>query len=463
MCSIVGFKCNGKERCTTISEVFNQDLWNLNLRRGRDSYGQVWIDNAGKAHKFVGFSDGHFMTKDVIAPKAMLANFRAEPTNEFRDNKTLETLKNDQQPYNCDDFWGTHNGTIYNDKEILKDATNIPTKIDSYAVPYAYAHGIEKELRGGMATAVYNVKENTVTLYNNWNPLYVYKLADEVIVWCSMPLESHFNRLGMCYQVIDMPTYSYLKIDQNNNIEIIEEPKENARRAVVCLSGGLDSTVAAKVACDENDEVWLAHFDYGCKATSKEIEAIKNITVALRERCPKCIIHETVIETDFFKKLGGSTIVDEDAEVGKGEQAVEKCIDWVPARNTAFFGLLASFCDRYDIGNIYAGLNLEEASSYEDNTKPFFEAFEKVLKAGTHARPNIRMPLGDLMKHEIAQLGLDINAPIEFSWSCYHSGDKHCGECGPCYLRRKAFHMHNHEDLIEYAHDYEGMDPKWKK
>ena len=463
MCSIVGYKtCNNVAQPELVSKIFDAELWNICKFRGRDSWGVTTFDENFDATKNVGFGQDEPSWGNQSAV-AMLCNFRATPTNEFVDNMSIDDLKQNQQPYNCKSMYGVHNGTIYNDNEILKDCTDRPTPIDSYAVPYAYAHGIQKQLKGGMSTAVIDSDIGMLTLYHNYNPLHLYLVEDSVWVFCSMPLEAHLNSHKLKYQVYDIPYYSGVFISNVGEPMPFEDKQNNDRKAVVCLSGGLDSTVAATVACRENDEVWLAHFDYGCKATNSEIRAIHNITEALRKKFPDKQIHDAVIDMSFLKKLGGSTLTDSEAEIGVGKAAVEKCIDWVPARNTAFFGLLASFCDRYDIGNIYAGLNLEESGAYPDNSVSFYKAFEQVLKSGSQARPSIRMPLGNLMKHEIAKLGLEIGAPIEYSWSCYHDGDVHCGNCGPCYLRRKAFHMNGVEDVIPYQNDYEGMDPKWKK
>lgn len=470
MCSICGYvAAHAEDDVTVLVEgIFNNDMWEINKKRGRDSFGTVLINKDGETNKFVDFGNDAAGFYKIVKPRVMLANFRAVPTNEYNPNLTRENLMVEQQPYHYEDngriTWAVHNGTIYNDEEILKDVDR-PTMVDSYAVAYAYHHGIQDRLKGGQANAVWDGE--CLKLYHNYNPLHLYLVEKRLWVFCSSPLEDHLNGLGLQYNVVDIPYYGSAEVHPDlplhMQLQMSKEVNPNWHRAVVCLSGGLDSTVAATIACQGHREIWLAHFDYGCKATNAEIRAINNITKALREKFPDKIIHDAVIDMSFLKKLGGSTLTEDDAEVGFGKAAVENCIDWVPARNTAFFGLLASFCDRYDIGNIYAGLNLEESGAYPDNSVSFYKAFEQVLQSGSQARPHIRMPLGHLMKHEIAKLGVEIGAPIEHSWSCYHDGDIHCGECGPCYLRRKAFHMNGIEDMIPYKKDYEGMDEKYKK
>jgi 7-cyano-7-deazaguanine synthase len=112
--------------------------------------------------------------------------------------------------------------------------------------------------------------------------------------------------------------------------------------------------------------------------------------------------------------------------------------------------LIAAYCDRYSIGTIYTGANLEEAGAYGDNEEEFYIHFNKVLQIGSTSRPVIVNPLDKLMKHEIVKLAMDIDAPVHLSWSCYKGGEHHCGDCGPCYLRKKAFKMNGFHDVIKY-------------
>jgi len=222
-------------------------------------------------------------------------------------------------------------------------------------------------------------------------------------------------------------------------------------KSIVICSGGLDSTVVADIACNESREVTLIYFKYGCKAEKKELEAVDNITNFLQYKYKKVKITLETIDLKYLKDLGGSTLTDESRyhEITKDKRA-ETTNEWVPARNTVMIAMAAAYCDRYRIGKIYLGLNLEEAESYPDNSIEFYEKFNEVLAIGTISKPVIINPLGRLVKHEIYKKGLEIGAPIHLSWSCYHEGPRHCGTCEPCFLRRKAAEVNNVEDCIEY-------------
>ena len=137
----------------------------------------------------------------------------------------------------------------------------------------------------------------------------------------------------------------------------------------------------------------------------------------------------------FIKNLGGSPIIDGKV-IATGEKGAEFAHEWVPARNMAFLGMVASYCDRYNIQNIYMGLNLEEGGAFPDNTYYFYKYMEKAMNVGTMARPKLHAPFINKVKHEIARSAVRLNVPIERTWSCYHNYEQHCGDCGPCFMRK---------------------------
>ena len=104
----------------------------------------------------------------------------------------------------------------------------------------------------------------------------------------------------------------------------------------------------------------------------------------------------------------------------------------------------------YDV--IALGTNLEESGAYPDNEMIFIKKLNEVLPYAVNldAHVRIEMPVGHLMKHEIVRLGHETGAPIDVTWSCYHAGSQHCGVCGPCTMRRKAFQMESLKDPISY-------------
>lgn len=445
MCSIFGYySLDGNQEL--IDKIFNENFYKLLRLRGRDGFGFYQQNKMGRDSLYKTFDKELVDIPEIIRnPLVGLANCRAEPTTEYVENKQAI----DQQPYFYDGVWAVHNGTIYNDKEITKDC-DLPTSIDSYAIPVAYRLNKTEELKGSQATAVW--MGGYLFLARTYNPLYLYLVQNSVWIFSSQPLENHLNNLQLMYRIHEIPPYCSVRINQKEGAIMWRNKKrENANKAVVCCSGGLDATVSATVACQNHDEITLLYFDYGCKATTREKTAVNEIFEALKQKFPQEKISLEYKDFSFLKNLGGSTLTEENGEIGVGEAAAEHCIDWVPARNTAFIGLLASYCDRFDIGNIYLGLNLEEASAFSDNSEDFYRYFQKVLDVGTHSCPQLVMPLGNLMKHEIVKLGLEIGAPLDKSWSCYKDEDVHCGECGSCTLRKKAFAMNGYpEDVVPY-------------
>jgi 7-cyano-7-deazaguanine synthase len=181
---------------------------------------------------------------------------------------------------------------------------------------------------------------------------------------------------------------------------------------------------------------------YGCQAEVKEMQAIYDIA-----REVDCSFE--YVETDWLRRLGGSSLT-EGGDIKPGETGAEFCHEWVPARNLLFLSMCAAISEVRGCSRIYMGLNLEEAGAYPDNTVEFYESCNRALIYGTLNQVQIVNPLGNLMKWEIVKKALEIGAPIDKSWSCYKGGEKPCGNCGPCYMRKKAFKMNNIQDMIEY-------------
>ena len=97
------------------------------------------------------------------------------------------------------------------------------------------------------------------------------------------------------------------------------------------------------------------------------------------------------------------------------------------------------------------GTNLEEGGAYSDNTEEFIKIMDMASRLGTSSRARIISPIGNLMKHEIVKLGIEINAPLHLTWSCYKDKPLHCGNCGPCFMRKQAFLINNIDDPIKYC------------
>lgn len=217
------------------------------------------------------------------------------------------------------------------------------------------------------------------------------------------------------------------------------------KRCVVVCSGGLDSTtVAAHALTVDGRMPLLLYFRYGCRAEAREVEAVRNVASALG-------IERVVVDLSWLKVLGGSSLTDVRATIAGPIEGAEFPHEWVPARNLLMVAHAAALCDALGIGEIYMGLNLEESAVYPDNTVEFYERLNGVLPLATMSRPVIRMPLARMMKWQIVKHANAISAPIHLSWSCYRSGPFHCGQCGPCHMRRTAHLMVNLLDRVQYA------------
>jgi 7-cyano-7-deazaguanine synthase len=221
-------------------------------------------------------------------------------------------------------------------------------------------------------------------------------------------------------------------------------------KAITVLSGGLDSTVATAYFKDKYD-IRGVTFDYGQRSAWMEIKSARAI-------CEKLGIDHTVIELPWLADLGGSALTS-DTDVPKLEfdelDQKEICDEsarqvWVPGRNIVFTAIATSFAEASGAEKIIVGWDLEEAVTFPDNSKEFLNAYNSVLEIGSIYDIEIEAPLIAKTKKEIVELGVEIDAPLELSYSCYMGEEKHCGVCESCMRRKRAFIEANAEDLTEY-------------
>jgi 7-cyano-7-deazaguanine synthase len=223
-------------------------------------------------------------------------------------------------------------------------------------------------------------------------------------------------------------------------------------RAVVLLSGGLDSCVTAAVAREEGHEVHAVSFDYG-QLHRRELEAAEAVAEALD------IASHRVLEPDVGS-LGGSALTDEAVDVpeDRDEEAMEEDnpATYVPARNTIFLSYGLGAAEVAEAGSIWIGATALDYSGYPDCRPEYFEAFQGVADLATKRAvegeaPGIRVPLLHDTKAEIVERGVALDAPLGETWTCYQGGEVACGTCDACQLRRKGFREAGHEDPVPYA------------
>lgn len=215
---------------------------------------------------------------------------------------------------------------------------------------------------------------------------------------------------------------------------------ECERRAVVLLSGGLDSATTAAIAKDKGYKLYALTFDYG-QRHKREIEAAKAVGRALG-------VKDHVVIAFDLRKWGGSALTD-DIEVpidrNVDEMSAEIPSTYVPARNTIFLSFALGYAETIGADTIFIGANQIDYSGYPDCREEYLRAFETMANLATKAgvegttRFKIEAPLLRMTKVEIIKTGIALGLDYGLTWSCYKGGDEPCGECDSCKLRTAAF------------------------
>jgi len=210
------------------------------------------------------------------------------------------------------------------------------------------------------------------------------------------------------------------------------------KRAVVLLSGGLDSSVAIHLAKSEGFEVYALSFDYGQKH-NKELECAKATALKVGAAA-----HNIV--TLQLNLWGGSSLTDSAMEVEDGDiTRTDIPMTYVPARNMVFLSVAASFAEAIGAQDIFIGVSEVDYSGYVDCREEFIRSMEETINKGTvmaaeHGKKiRIHTPFINKTKAEEIQLGEKLGVDWSLTWSCYRGGKKPCGTCDSCLLRAKAF------------------------
>ena len=226
------------------------------------------------------------------------------------------------------------------------------------------------------------------------------------------------------------------------------EDKPKAR-ALVVLSGGMDSTVCAALAVRDfgAENVAALHIDYGQRTEKRERQAYQQI-------CDRMGIRTRLaIKTEFFRAIGGSALTDEHIAVPDAPELIggEIPVTYVPFRNSHFLSAAVSWAEVLGAVRIYIGAVAQDSSGYPDCRPEFYAAFNEVVRTGTkEGKIRVETPLIGLRKGEIVSLGLELGAPFDLTWSCYRRDDQACGTCDSCVLRLRAFAAAGARDPIPY-------------
>jgi len=221
-------------------------------------------------------------------------------------------------------------------------------------------------------------------------------------------------------------------------------------KAVVLVSGGMDSCVVAAMARESYRPAFL-HASYGQRTESRERQSFDAISDFYR------VTERLAVNLTHFAKIGGSALTDARLAVPEGEPGSPVSstgipITYVPFRNAHFLSVAVSWAEVIGASAIFIGAVAEDSSGYPDCRSEYYRVFEELARVGTRPETRIRIetPVIGMKKSEIVRRGIELGAPLELTWSCYQSEDAACGVCDSCRLRLRAFEEAGAADPIPY-------------
>ncbi len=444
------------------------------ISRGRDSWGVVFLRDDGSFVSCRGLGPPSGAGKCVFSVdgvRAAIFNLRAEPTTEHVSAKT----EDDIQPMVGEYVAVSHNGTIANDRELeARFGLGRRSRIDAAVLPpllervwdgslEGLRHVLVDLVVGSYALAVLDRRRpGRLWLATNFKPLYL-MWDGELGALFFASYDAFLEEGGPIWRrrpLMRLEPYTALEVGVDGTWrETSLWRRDEVRRVLVVASGGLDSTTAAAKLKRDGYEVALLHFNYRHVAEDREREAVRRIADALG-------VPLIEVDTDFFARVGSSPLLGEGeiSDRNGGMGGAEYAHEWVPARNFVFVALAVALAEAWGFDAVALGVNLEEAGAYPDNEPEFYRLLNGVLPyaTGPQRRVRLMMPVGELVKHEIVRLGLEVGAPLHHTWSCYRDGPTHCGRCGPCYMRRVAFRINGVRDPVPYDLPPEVEEEFWR-
>lgn len=221
-------------------------------------------------------------------------------------------------------------------------------------------------------------------------------------------------------------------------------------KAVVLLSGGMDSCVCAAIAREQYgaDNLALLHASYGQRTEQREMQAFAEIAHYFGMQ------HRMLVKLDYFRVIGGSALTDKEIQVPENELDASTAIPvtYVPFRNAHFLSIGVSWAEAIGARAIYIGAVAEDSSGYPDCRPEYYRVFQELICTGTRPETRIEIvtPVIHMKKNEIIRRGRELGAPLHLTWSCYQGEDLACGRCDSCQLRLRAFAEAGMEDPIPY-------------
>jgi len=223
----------------------------------------------------------------------------------------------------------------------------------------------------------------------------------------------------------------------------------DTKRAVVLVSGGMDSATAAFEATDRGYELYLFHTSYGQETESKERDCATDLAAA----DGLDVADFLQVETGHLSRIGASSLTDDEMGIEEADlESDEIPNSYVPFRNSNLLSMATSYAEANECDAIFIGAHSEDYSGYPDCRPEFFNAFQSVIDIGTKPETNINLiaPFVDWSKTDIAARGVELDVPYGITWSCYREEAPACGTCDACAYRLKAFQEIGEKDPITY-------------
>ena len=209
-------------------------------------------------------------------------------------------------------------------------------------------------------------------------------------------------------------------------------------KAIILVSGGMDSCVTAAVAKADGYVSSFLHVNYGQRTEMRELKAFHDIADHYM------IDERFVVDISHFSTIGGSCLTDKNIEIPDAKlDNLNIPVSYVPFRNANILSAAVSWAEVLKAVAIYIGAVEEDSSGYPDCRRSFFDTFEEVIDSGTKPETKIKIvtPLISLSKKKIIEKGILLDAPLYLTWSCYKNEDVPCNECDSCALRERGFKL----------------------
>ena len=219
-------------------------------------------------------------------------------------------------------------------------------------------------------------------------------------------------------------------------------------KAIVLVSGGMDSCVTTALAKEAGHDLFLLHVNYGQRTETRELKAFNDLAdyyeVSQAKRMVSSIAHLTAI--------GGSSLTDANIPVTKADlETTEIPSSYVPFRNAHMISIGVSWAEVIDAKHLYIGAVFEDSSGYPDCRPEYYAAFNELIRLGTAAGDiRIETPIITMTKERIIATGTRLSAPLDLTWSCYQGNEISCGVCDSCALRLRGFQRAGLEDPLPY-------------